>query len=74
MAHTHTHTHTYIYIYIRFNLKYNPIGESRLREIFMKTENLIKGRYFGEVVKEVVTDLEDSKYQMVRIYGIKHMF
>src|SRR4051812_42625455 len=29
----------------KFNLKYNPIGESRLREIFLKTDNLIGGRY-----------------------------
>ena len=25
----------------RFNLKYNPIGESKLREIFLKTDNYI---------------------------------
>ena len=31
----------------RFNTKYNPLGESRLREIFLKTDNMIKGRYFG---------------------------
>lgn len=29
----------------RFNLKYNPLGESRLREIFLKTDNYIQGRY-----------------------------
>jgi AMP deaminase len=29
----------------RFNLKYNPLGESRLREIFLKTDNYIKGKY-----------------------------
>eukprot|EP01135_Chromosphaera_perkinsii_P004418 Nk52_evm21s280 gene=Nk52_evmTU21s280 len=57
----------------KFNLKYNPIGESRLREIFMKTDNMIGGRYFAEVIKEVVSDLEDSKYQhaeyRVSVYG-----
>ena len=57
----------------RFNLKYNPVGESRLREIFLKTDNYIKGRYMAELVKEVVTDLEQSKYQMaeyrISIYG-----
>ena len=57
----------------RFNLKYNPIGESRLREIFLKTDNYIKGRYMAELVKEVVFDLEQSKYQnaeyRVSIYG-----
>ncbi|KAJ3246799.1 AMP deaminase [Chytriomyces hyalinus] len=57
----------------KFNLKYNPVGESRLREIFMKTDNFIKGRYLAELTKEVFTDLEASKYQMaeyrVSIYG-----
>ncbi|ORY91145.1 hypothetical protein BCR43DRAFT_479906 [Syncephalastrum racemosum] len=57
----------------KFNLKYNPIGESRLREIFMKTDNYIKGKYLAEITKEVVSDLESSKYQMVEyrvsIYG-----
>ena len=33
----------------KFNLKYNPIGESRLREIFLKTDNLINGRYLAEL-------------------------
>ncbi|CAN6653288.1 AMP deaminase [Trichomonascus vanleenenianus] len=57
----------------KFNLKYNPIGESRLREIFLKTDNYIKGRYLAEITKEVVDDLELSKYQMaeyrISIYG-----
>ncbi|KAF9101654.1 AMP deaminase [Mortierella sp. AM989] len=57
----------------KFNLKYNPIGESRLREIFMKTDNKIKGRYLAEITKEVISDLEQSKYQMaeyrISIYG-----
>jgi AMP deaminase len=54
-------------------LKYNPVGESRLREIFLKTDNYIKGRYLAEITKEVMSDLESSKYQMVEwrisIYG-----
>lgn len=57
----------------KFNLKYNPIGESRLREIFLKTDNLIKGRYLAEITKELMNDLEQSKYQMAEyrlsIYG-----
>ncbi|KAI8372644.1 hypothetical protein EDC96DRAFT_500056 [Choanephora cucurbitarum] len=57
----------------KFNLKYNPIGESRLREIFMKTDNYIQGRYLAEITREVVSDLESSKYQMaeyrVSVYG-----
>lgn len=35
----------------KFNLKYNPIGESRLREIFLKTDNFIQGRYLAEITK-----------------------
>ncbi|KAK4660418.1 AMP deaminase [Podospora pseudocomata] len=57
----------------KFNLKYNPIGESRLRTIFLKTDNFINGRYLAEITKEVISDLESSKYQMVEwrisIYG-----
>lgn len=29
----------------KFNLKYNPCGQSRLREIFIKQDNLIHGRW-----------------------------
>ncbi|EFA76108.1 AMP deaminase [Heterostelium album PN500] len=59
----------------RFNLKYNPCGQSRLREIFLKTDNLIKGRYLAELTKELFEDLEKSKYQnaeyRLSIYGRK---
>uniref|UniRef100_UPI00398F7952 AMP deaminase 2-like isoform X2 n=1 Tax=Pristiophorus japonicus TaxID=55135 RepID=UPI00398F7952 len=57
----------------KFNAKYNPIGESILREIFIKTDNHIDGKYFGHIVKEVMEDLEESKYQnaelRLSIYG-----
>ncbi|KAJ2574664.1 AMP deaminase, partial [Coemansia sp. RSA 1804] len=57
----------------RFNLKYNPVGESRLREIFLKTDNYMHGAFFAEITKEVISDLEQTKYQMaeyrVSIYG-----
>ncbi|RIB14230.1 hypothetical protein C2G38_2248372 [Gigaspora rosea] len=68
----HAHTDSF-HRFDKFNLKYNPIGESRLREIFLKTDNYIEGRYFAELTKEVISDLESSKYQMaeyrVSIYG-----
>ena len=35
----------------KFNLKYNPIGEPRLREIFLKTDNYIQGRYLAELTR-----------------------
>jgi len=30
----------------KFNLKYNPCGQSRLREIFLKQDNLIQGSVY----------------------------
>ncbi len=57
----------------RFNLKYNPIGEARLREIFLKTDNLIQGKYLAELTKEIFQELEANKYVMAEyrlsIYG-----
>ncbi|CAH8387345.1 unnamed protein product [Eruca vesicaria subsp. sativa] len=59
----------------KFNLKYNPCGQSRLREIFLKQDNLIQGRFLGEITKQVFSDLEASKYQMaeyrISVYGRK---
>ena len=46
----------------KFNAKYNPIGESRLREVFMKTDNMVNGKYFANIVKEVFEELDDAKY------------
>ncbi|KAJ6778113.1 AMP DEAMINASE [Salix koriyanagi] len=59
----------------KFNLKYNPCGQSRLREIFLKQDNLLQGRFLGELTKQVFSDLSASKYQMaeyrISIYGRK---
>jgi len=35
----------------KFNAKYNPIGESQLREVFLKTDNFNNGKYFAELMK-----------------------
>lgn len=68
----HAHTDSF-HRFDKFNLKYNPVGESRLRTIFLKTDNNIQGRYLAEITKEVIADLESSKYQMVEwrisVYG-----
>ncbi|GAV54091.1 hypothetical protein ZYGR_0AK05930 [Zygosaccharomyces rouxii] len=68
----HAHKDTF-HRFDKFNLKYNPIGESRLREIFLKTNNYIRGSYLAQITKEVVSDLENSKYQnceyRISIYG-----
>jgi AMP deaminase len=75
----HAHQNSF-HRFDRFNLKYSPIGESRLREIFLKTDNFIQGRYLAEITKgkptaqgairltpcaiEIFTDLTVTKYQM----------
>uniref|UniRef100_A0A8C3RS36 AMP deaminase n=1 Tax=Chelydra serpentina TaxID=8475 RepID=A0A8C3RS36_CHESE len=57
----------------KFNDKYNPVGASELRDLYLKTENTIDGEYFATIIKEVGSDLEDAKYQhaepRLSIYG-----
>lgn len=57
----------------RFNLKYNPVGQSRLREIFLKTDNFVQGRFLAGITRELIANLEESKYQQAEwrlsIYG-----
>ncbi|CDJ37139.1 hypothetical protein ETH_00012985 [Eimeria tenella] len=56
-----------------FNQKYNPFGQRALRDVFLKTDNYIKGRFLAELTKEVIKDLEQRRYQQVEwrlsIYG-----
>ncbi|MGH0167571.1 UNVERIFIED_CONTAM: hypothetical protein FKN15_052702 [Acipenser sinensis] len=35
----------------KFNAKYNPVGASELRDLYMKTENYIDGEYFATIIK-----------------------
>lgn len=35
----------------KFNAKYNPVGASELRDLYMKTENHISGEYFATIIK-----------------------
>lgn len=69
------HANNTFHRFDKFNLKYNPAGQSRLREIFLKTENVIGGRYLAEITQELMTELEANKYQLVEwrisIYGRK---
>uniref|UniRef100_A0A8C9T9R5 AMP deaminase n=1 Tax=Scleropages formosus TaxID=113540 RepID=A0A8C9T9R5_SCLFO len=57
----------------KFNAKYNPVGASELRDLYLKTENHINGEYFANIIKEVANDLEEAKYQYAEprlsIYG-----
>jgi AMP deaminase len=59
----------------RFNNKYSPMGENSLRGVFLKTDNHMGGRYLAEITEELLSDLEDTKYQHVEwrlsIYGKK---
>ncbi|KAJ7916246.1 AMP deaminase [Mycena leptocephala] len=68
----HAHSDSF-HRFDKFNLNYNPICESPLREIFLKTDNYIEGRYLAELTHELMTDLEQSKYQncewRISIYG-----
>lgn len=57
----------------RFNNKYNPFGDKRLRDIFLKTDNFIEGRYMAELTKELMTKHEADTYVFaewrISIYG-----
>uniref|UniRef100_A0A8C1TGF8 AMP deaminase n=1 Tax=Cyprinus carpio TaxID=7962 RepID=A0A8C1TGF8_CYPCA len=68
----------------KFNSKYNPIGESILREIFIKTDNHIHGKYFGHIIKvqttgtlhssvQFITHLLLLEYQCITCVCIKHV-
>lgn len=55
----HAHQDTF-HRFDKFNLKYNPIGESRLREIFLKIDNRIDGRYFAELTRGGIPSSHDG--------------
>jgi adenosine deaminase len=71
--HLDMHADNTFHRFDRFNLKYNPVGETRLREVFLKTSNLTSGRYLAEITKQVFSDLEENKYVLVEprlsVYG-----
>ena len=51
----------------KFNSKYSPLGNPVLREIYIKTNNEMNGKYFASIIKEVADDLEESKYQHAEV-------
>lgn len=69
---THAHTDSF-HRFDRFNAKYNPIGQPILREIFLKYDNYIQGRYLCELTKEVFALHDEAKYiyaeYRISIYG-----
>ena len=50
-----------------FNDSYNPFGAADLRTIFMKTSNHIGGRYFGEIIRDVVIERIQKQRNRVAI-------
>ena len=71
--HAHNTKNTTFYRFDKFNQKFNPTGEARLRQIFLKTDNYVKGKFLAGITKEVFEDLANTKYQMAEyrlsIYG-----
>mmetsp|Transcript_33130 Transcript_33130/g.95239 ORF Transcript_33130/g.95239 Transcript_33130/m.95239 type:complete len:709 (+) Transcript_33130:3-2129(+) len=59
----------------RFNQKYNPLNQPDLRTVFLKTDNEMQGSYLAEITRELLDDLEESKFQhaewRLSIYGRK---
>jgi len=59
----------------RFNTKYNPFGDARMREVFLKTDNYIEGRFLAELTKDVMRSYQKSHYIQaewrISIYGRK---
>lgn len=57
----------------RFNNKYNPLGQPKLRDVFLKSDNYLKGRYLAELTLELIDGLEQQKFVgcewRVSIYG-----
>jgi len=51
----------------KFNSKYNPVGESHLREIFIETDNAIGGRFFAEILKVSLLNPDFCFYQCIQL-------
>ncbi|KAG0439197.1 AMP deaminase 2 [Dictyocoela muelleri] len=71
---THAHTDTF-HRFDRFNSKYNPLGQPILREIFLKYDNFIHGKYLAQITNETIQAINENKYVYVEyrisIYGKK---
>ena len=48
------------YRFDKFNKNYDPAGSSLLREVFLKTSNYIKGRFFAELTHETFEQMRAS--------------
>ncbi|KAI5129907.1 AMP deaminase [Nematocida parisii] len=71
---THSNLETF-HRFDRFNSKYNPYGTPILREVFLKHDNYIKGKYLAELTQELINEVEEKEYLRcewgVSLYGKK---
>uniref|UniRef100_A0A1I8J151 A_deaminase domain-containing protein n=1 Tax=Macrostomum lignano TaxID=282301 RepID=A0A1I8J151_9PLAT len=71
MLDVHADRHTF-QRFDKIQFQIQPAG-NHLREVFLKTDNHIGGRFFAEILREVMNDLKESRYQnaelRLSIYG-----
>lgn len=57
-----------------FNAKYNPFGKTELRDVFLKSNNAMGGKYYAELTQQLLHKMEHSKYvaaeYRVSVYGV----
>ena len=57
----------------RFTSKYSPLGYPMLRNVFLKSDNLMKGKYIAEITHEMFERLDRQKFvaceYRITIYG-----
>jgi len=51
----------------KFYSKNKPIGNSYLRDTFLKYDNCIQGKFLAEITKEVIGELENNRYQFAEL-------
>lgn len=65
--------HNTFHRFDKWNTKYNPMNQNVLRDIFLKYDNYVNGRYLGELTQEVFQDLRAAKFVFaeyrISIYG-----
>ncbi|CCW68969.1 unnamed protein product [Phytomonas sp. Hart1] len=66
--------HTLFERFDNFNNKYNPMDNSDLRSLLLKTDNFMNGRYFAEIIHDVFNQYSRDQYtyaeNRVSVYGI----
>lgn len=66
--------HTLFERFDNFNNRYNPMENPDLRTLLLKTDNLMNGRYFAEMIHLAFNQMEKDRYTFAEnrlsIYGI----